>query len=111
MVELRKKIVDFKRARTEEEVPEEETDEMFKKIENALTDLNDKLDRFDGLLSNTKEEIDKLKRSMADIEEDALKVEKLEERLNLMEDNIRELLSVYEIITNELNPFIESERR
>ncbi|RUM33626.1 MAG: flagellar protein C [Archaeoglobus sp.] len=84
----------------EEEVKEEPettskgSDETVEKImEERLNDIDNKLPRIDIAINNLKKEVDSLKQD-----------------LQKMDDSLKDMMTLYEVVSSQINPFVGSSK-
>ena len=83
----------------EEEQEEEETrssggsDETVEKIMERLNEIDNKLPRIDIAINNLKKEVDSLKQD-----------------LQKMDDSLKDMLTLYEVVSSQINPFVGSSK-
>jgi len=83
----------------EEEQEEKETrssggsDETVEKIMERLNEIDNKLPRIDIAINNLKKEVDSLKQD-----------------LQKMDDSLKDMLTLYEVVSSQINPFVGSSK-
>jgi flagellar protein FlaC len=83
----------------EEEVKEEPettskgSDETVEKIMERLNDIDNKLPRIDIAINNLKKEVDSLKQD-----------------LQKMDDSLKDMMTLYEVVSSQINPFVGSSK-
>ncbi len=83
----------------EKEQEEEETrssggsDETVEKIMERLNEIDNKLPRIDIAINNLKKEVDSLKQD-----------------LQKMDDSLKDMLTLYEVVSSQINPFVGSSK-
>jgi len=87
---------DEEEAEEEEEVKETKSsgsDETVEKIMERLNEIDNKLPRIDIAINNLKKEVDSLKQD-----------------LQKMDDSLKDMLALYEVVSSQINPFVGSSK-
>ncbi len=90
--ELEEEILEEK---TPEEIEKEETrkeeEDLTTKIMDRINEIENRLPRIDVALENTKKEIDEIK-----------------SKIQKMDDTMKDVMSLYEVVSSQINPFVSS---